>query len=598
MKPTFSYKPLESYRHIRLLEVLVPDSDEPTGVPVYRLVHRELSTEVALEFEAVSYTWGDPKRVADLRFKNVDGVIGLTHNLSQALPYLAKHSRTKLLWIDQICINQADPVEKPKTVARMSEIYRAASRVIIWLGPDDEHSHLCKRWLSEVDKMIHGMTNSDRMTRDSQTFNSDIRYLVVRSTFTSPVTDPIYAPAIREFWSRQWFSRGWIVQELLLARDNVFLTSDLTFSMEDLKDLQTVPPNHKPEEADANQRWFSYNILMDLKLHPFTDEQPLRFLRTMHLASAEFQTSEMADRLYAFLGLIEASGFTPDYTVPFRANLIKFASALAQSFGSLDFLSMWSANLDDLLPNTPEDMKGLPSWVPSWSAIPLSAPFRLGVGGVRSLRHTIGWNAASGRKHAHLQECDAGTSGCLSVRGRIVDYVDKISSARFQRYWDADNEYLDGLVNNIKHDIPGLDPWKQEDMIQFLMEASYNGTKAEETVEEVLGLKARAWDEVRNMFGYNESLALCLSMGRGRRFVRTETGKLGLAPFIGSKARDENRRGSIIAILHGCIVPVVLEPVTESSNKYRLVGDCYVEGIMHGEAVAWGDNDAHTFILV
>ena len=29
-----------------------------------------------------------------------------------------------------------------------------------------------------------------------------------------------------------------------------------------------------------------------------------------------------------------------------------------------------------------------------------------------------------------------------------------------------------------------------------------------------------------------------------------------------------------------------------------MVGDCYVEGIMHGQVVDWDEKDAHRFILV
>jgi hypothetical protein len=591
MDVAFQYQHLESNRHIRLLKVI--DSGDIN--PSFLLVHLELTPD--LTFKAISYTWGDPTRVATLEIGNKDGVIGLTRNLSQALPFLAKNSRTKLLWIDQICINQSDPVEKPAHVARMSKIYHAASRVIVWLGPEDHHSKICKEWLHEVDKMICGMENSERMTRGADAFNPDVRFLVVRSTFKNAQTNAIYCPAIRAFWTRQWFTRGWIVQELLLSQDNIFLTGELAFTLDDLQDLQLVPPDHQPEEADAHQHWFSAQILMNLAIHPFRDPQPMQFLRIMHQASGEFQTSELADRLYAFLGLL-GSDFKPDYRLPFRHNLIRFAVLLAQRYQSLNFLSMWSANLDDLLPSTPEELKGLPSWVSSWSSVPLSAPFRLAMGGVRSLRDDVRWDAADKREHLYKQSVDLAITGRLEVRGKIVDYIDKLSSARFHRYWNADDEYMIDLVEQIRNDLGGLYDWRKEDMIQFLNIVSHSGNQPTETIEEILGTKKRAYEEVHNMSGYNESLSLCLSTGRGRRFARTESGTLGLVPYIGSKARQEDTQGSAVAILHGCIVPIVLDLVREGSNEYKVVGDCYVEGIMRGERVDWADAHADTFVLV
>ena len=44
------------------------------------------------------------------------------------------------VWIDAICINQSDQVEKSTQVAIMSDIYRAASSVVAWLGPERSHS--------------------------------------------------------------------------------------------------------------------------------------------------------------------------------------------------------------------------------------------------------------------------------------------------------------------------------------------------------------------------------------------------------------------------------------------------------------------------
>jgi hypothetical protein len=41
------------------------------------------------------------------------------------------------LWIDAIAINQANDEEKSWQIQQMQNIYQAATRVIIWLGPSD-----------------------------------------------------------------------------------------------------------------------------------------------------------------------------------------------------------------------------------------------------------------------------------------------------------------------------------------------------------------------------------------------------------------------------------------------------------------------------
>jgi hypothetical protein len=47
---------------------------------------------------------------------------------------------TKYLWIDLVCINQADNVEKASQVQMMKDIFSMAVRVVIWLGdaPDSD----------------------------------------------------------------------------------------------------------------------------------------------------------------------------------------------------------------------------------------------------------------------------------------------------------------------------------------------------------------------------------------------------------------------------------------------------------------------------
>jgi hypothetical protein len=84
-----------------------------------------------------------------------------------------------------------------------------------------------------------------------------------------------------------------------------------------------------------------------------------------------------------------------------------------------------------------------------------------------------------------------------------------------------------------------------------------------------------------------------------RRLMLTEKRKiLGLVP-------DDADKGDYICILFGCSVPVVLRGVkhvpTSTQDKgthYEFVGECYVHGMMDGEAVeAVTAKDYQTFEL-
>jgi hypothetical protein len=46
------------------------------------------------------------------------------------------------------------------------------------------------------------------------------------------------------------------------------------------------------------------------------------------------------------------------------------------------------------------------------------------------------------------------------------------------------------------------------------------------------------------------------------------------------------REGDYVAVQAGTRVPIVVMPVESVPIKFRVVGPCYVNGIMHGEAVA------------
>ena len=66
-----------------------------------------------------------------------------------------------------------------------------------------------------------------------------------------------------------------------------------------------------------------------------------------------------------------------------------------------------------------------------------------------------------------------------------------------------------------------------------------------------------------------------------RRLFRAGPDHIGLGPAL-------TDTGDVIAVVYGCLWPMVLRPIDDC--KYRLVGICYVYGIMFGEAMLehWG----------
>ncbi|GME44239.1 heterokaryon incompatibility protein [Neofusicoccum parvum] len=159
-----------------------------------------------LQYEAVSYAWGDSTRVAELPIAEAQGHIALTKSLVKALPYLARASQTGLLWIDQICIHQADLQEREQQVALMGDVFRNSTKTLIWLDLDDDSGWVASDCLSAI---------RSYKTKDHPERSLEIKALTNRPDWkfaTQEFTDTVLA-----LRNCSWMSRAWVVQEYILS---------------------------------------------------------------------------------------------------------------------------------------------------------------------------------------------------------------------------------------------------------------------------------------------------------------------------------------------------------------------------------------------
>ncbi|KAF1359561.1 HET-domain-containing protein [Lizonia empirigonia] len=542
---TYNYKPLE-YRHVRLLECTRRDTSNDTLSFEYRIIYVEISEDgQAPEFEAVSYTWGDAAKVTALPLGEGAGHIALTANLSQALPYLSHHSATKRLWIDQLCINQSDDAEKGVQVGLMSEIYSKARRVI-----------LCKEWLAGLNQLLSRQTNAGRTLRESMNYHGAHRYGTIKDI-----------NALTDFWLRPYFTRGWVVQEFLLGHELAILAGNTCFAIYEVEDIY-----HAAQTLGSNCQSFPMAA---------------------------------ADTLFSMTGMLEGLDFRPDYQQPIVEDFARCMAMVARDFGSLDFLGLNSSIIDRIAESRPDKLQLFPSWVPSWSSRPFTSPFRMVCGGTDSVMTDISWNASAGRKHTQPQPSDPGRTLKLHVRGRIIDFIHTISPTVIGTAdFDVDPSHLQTVVSQLKKDLPSCcETWTPLDFVHYSNMLKCNGNKIQpfESAAAVLNPEPRDTTAQLNKTLTslsNKMLGLIIGMGRGRRFAMMEKKRLGLVPLFGSQAASETQNGSPIAILHGCIVPLVLDCVDEIRKEYRVVGEAFTEGVMHGEAATWDESEADEFILV
>lgn len=83
-----------------------------------------------VSYEALSYAWGVVDMTDNIRMNGRR--LGVTNNLYTALRYLRFQDKDRILWIDAICIDQANEREKQHQVQQMGKIYSQAEGVIFW----------------------------------------------------------------------------------------------------------------------------------------------------------------------------------------------------------------------------------------------------------------------------------------------------------------------------------------------------------------------------------------------------------------------------------------------------------------------------------
>lgn len=135
------YKPLNhGVQQIRVLHLYGPRTD---GLLRADLKHLQLDLDSDVrppKYEAISYCWdevpGEDDIILNGELRRVPA--SAVKALRQFQPIDWPDHR--VLWIDALCINQDDPLERSQQVQLMGEIYRGCTQCMIWLGDYDENA--------------------------------------------------------------------------------------------------------------------------------------------------------------------------------------------------------------------------------------------------------------------------------------------------------------------------------------------------------------------------------------------------------------------------------------------------------------------------
>ncbi|CAK1362974.1 unnamed protein product [Cercospora beticola] len=142
--------------------------------------------------------------------------------------YTVNNLRTPI-YIDAICLDQRDVEERSNQVGLMSEIYRNASRTVVWLGscPHEQESNMAS-------------------------LRDQLADLELRNCPWNTAS----LVGLSFLCSRVYWRRLWIVQELLLSKKVDIHCGDFIFDLTALVDLVSLPSTQQllPESHDASWR--------------------------------------------------------------------------------------------------------------------------------------------------------------------------------------------------------------------------------------------------------------------------------------------------------------------------------------------------------
>jgi hypothetical protein len=183
-------------QEIRLVVLLPGERSEPIRCEI---IHVDL--EIHPQFEAVSYTWatedGDDSKSKFVHLKN-SGTMPVTTNCEAALRQLRMLSQKRRLWVDAICIDQANLCERNYQVGLMDKIFSGAENVIICIPA------MQTEWT--------GFTAP----------NSTLWYLFCWMQGVIPVHyehEHAISSSLRQLLTSRYFQRVWVIQEVALAKN-------------------------------------------------------------------------------------------------------------------------------------------------------------------------------------------------------------------------------------------------------------------------------------------------------------------------------------------------------------------------------------------
>lgn len=613
MTSEFLYDELPKNGWIRLLHLQPGESEQALQCSLV-----STSLEEAPQYEALSYTWGDPEATDTLICGHIS--VGITANLSDALRRLRLEKDVRIIWADAICINQQNIPEKEHQVGQMRAVYECASKVVIWAGLDPVGDiPLAFQHIRETNKYFDAELKEYGDIHAIPTVASD-----------SPMLSVERWQATLTMFSLPWFSRVWVLQEVGLAATAVFYCGEHSIDWSDIveysmlatmrADLESVPvliPWGRIVDpflllwcTFGTKKSWRFERRFINQIASASGNNARVHLLTVLFSGLAFDATDARDRIYAFLGhpgarVNNTALIEPNYTIDKDELYYSVALHLLRDMGDLVLLSTTDPK--------PDEKSSLPSWVPRWDV-------RRGTVYLSSFPGVYRFFNASKfpdvTKNEYLAEVSKG--GVLKLRGLPIGSIDKCSTTMGvdTLIYASDDTFTNGMEQAFKDvDLQGAlkkapysDALRAVALTMIVGQDAVGDPLPEDDADLRNGFRAYCYymmtpDYCDNLFGETPSfegdelkfLQEIRQHCNLRRFFVTQAGHFGVGPAL-------MEPGDLCYVFIGASVPFIIRPVPDAETpRYVLVGECYIHRFMKGEAIdKWknGENSLQDILLV
>jgi hypothetical protein len=582
----FQYSSL-NVDEFRLLELSRLEKRLDKSWPVCKLIHVPIADSP--KYNALSYAWGPQHDRKTIAINNK--AFSVSVDLCDALCTLFNCTKPHVVWIDAICINQKDDVEKVTQIPLMREIYSRATCVIAWVGCEKDDSDTLFTSMDYISDLL-----SKAKARVTLNHLED---------YGLPDKECVIWRAMNRFFFRPWFQRLWVYQEIILAKEltilcgsrNITWASLLRLTKEirrsGLDSFFEILQENSLERTDRERDSRHYITIVGMGRENYmrrTGDKSISMashLRDTRVLHCTFNV----DRVYGLLGLVSENvqrRIKIDYSLEERFWEVWVSAGKAISSLEQDKFHILLVISDSGDPD--KKCSELPSWFPDLRlrGYPFRIPF-------------LGAGAAAGDNGNPPELCAYEDSDKICVLGISAAVVEDAFPSKWcwPENWQKVPGVREGLVwlrNCLK--LAKDSKMRTQDYLEdFLLtltagifDSSHDGdfnwhrgtpcNQSKETfyrmIKFLVGLKVKGSTHPLKVEAEFLTWATNITMQcQNRSFFTTKQGHIGLGP-------SSMIKGDKICIFQGMPRPAVLRWNGEKS-AYFFVGLAYMRGIMAGE---------------